>query len=324
MILILGSVLLLSASGSFIIASGQVQVTNVKVLQGGDNGQCPSVEERERARNEIHQIAANSAISTTLALTTTVPSTASAATAISTTAAITTMSPTTGTYTHTYICNSTPGWRRIAFINMTDTSYNCPTGLELKSLSKRTCGRSIRRAGCSSTTFSVGGLPYSRVCGRIRAYQFGGAAAFYYYQVIGSDRFTGISLTHGGAGNRQHIWTYAVGISEVTTTLPSHGCPCDTALASVVPDFFGNDYFCESGLHSEFTRSYNGVFFPNDVLWDGQNCTSTSTCCQFNNPPWFTKNLPTATTNDIELRICSYSAPSSTDVLLEFIELYVQ
>ena len=39
-------------------------------------------------------------------------------------------------------CNGTPGWRRIAFIIMADTSYNCPTGLNLTSYSKRTCGRS--------------------------------------------------------------------------------------------------------------------------------------------------------------------------------------
>ena len=46
--------LLLSAPGSVIIARGQGQMTDVKVLERGDDWQCPSVEERERARNEIH------------------------------------------------------------------------------------------------------------------------------------------------------------------------------------------------------------------------------------------------------------------------------
>jgi hypothetical protein len=37
---------------------GQGQKTDVKVLEGGDcDWQCPSVEERETMRNEIHQIA---------------------------------------------------------------------------------------------------------------------------------------------------------------------------------------------------------------------------------------------------------------------------
>ena len=95
--------------------------------------------ERERARNEIHQIA-NSAI----------------------------------------VSTSTPGWRCVAFINMTDTSYNCPPGLILTSYSKKTYGRShIAVGGYSSTTFSVVGLPYSYVCGRIRAYQFWSTDGFW-------------------------------------------------------------------------------------------------------------------------------------------------
>ena len=39
---------------------------------------------------------------------------------------------------------------------------------------------------------------------------------------------------------------------------------------------------------------------------------------------WFTKNLPTPTTDDIGLRICVANTPSTEDVPLELIELYVQ
>ena len=180
-------------------------------------------------------------------------------------------------------------------------------------------------SGCSSTTFSVGGLPYSRVCGRIRGYQVGATTAFFYdIEDIDSFYVDGVSLTHGEAGRRQHIWTFAGGLSEVTAMYPNQACPCDTASASVVPAFVGNDYFCESGLHSEWDNRYFDVLFPDDVLWDGQNCTSASTCCQFNNPPWFTKNLPTATTDDIELRICNVDYPRYADIPIELIELYVQ
>ena len=97
---------------------------------------------------------------------------------------------------------------------------------------------------------------------------------------------------------------------------------CDTAAPSVVPAFVGNDYFCESGVHSEW--NHNFITYADDVLWDGQNCTSNSTCCQFNNPPWFTKNLSNAITDDIELRICVEQRPSAQDVPIELIELYVQ
>ena len=121
-----------------------------------------------------------------------------------------------------HTCNGTPGWRRVAFINMTDTSYNCPTGLNLTSYSKRTCGVSHTTfGGCPSTTFS---LPYSRVCGRIRGYQFGSTVAYLGYidrnQGIDGYYVDGVSLTHGGAGSRQHIWTFAAGLSEGQATFP--------------------------------------------------------------------------------------------------------
>jgi hypothetical protein len=108
----------------------------------------------------------------------------------------------------------------------------------------------------------------------------------------------------------------------VDTNFLSHICPCDIQNYDSVPAFVGNDFFCESSLHSPY--SYQFIFYPDDVLWDGQNCTSTSTCCQFNNPPWFTKNLTSATTDDIELRICTDGVPEDDDIPLELIELYVQ
>ena len=52
----------------------------------------------------------------------------------------------------------------------------------------------------------------------------------------------GVSLTHGGAGSRQHIWTFAAGLSEVSRGYRNHGCPCDAAPYSLVPSFVGNDY----------------------------------------------------------------------------------
>ena len=284
-------IILFLSLGSVIIASGQIQMTRDAkvVLPEGDNGgQCPSMEKRESTINEIiNEI-------------------------------ITSVSG-----NKTYICNRTPGWRRVAFINMTDTSYNCPTGLSLTSYSKRTCGQSLTSGGCTSTTFSVGSVPYSQVCGRIKGYQFGATSAFYYSSIdIDSYYVDGISLTHGDPGSRQHIWTFAAGLTEDSNIFPGEDCPCDTSQYNLVPAFVGNDYFCESGLNTAW--NYNNIILYPDVLWDGQDCTSTSTCCQLNNPPWFTKNLPTTTTDDIELRICTYWELSIVDVPLELIELYVQ
>ena len=52
------------------------------------------------------------------------------------------------------------------------------------------------------------------------------------------------------------------------------------------------DYFCESRLNSRSASA-------DDPLWDGEGCTSTSTCCELNNPPYFTKQLTSPTTDDI-------------------------
>ena len=270
--------------GLVTIASGQVQM---KVLGRDSERQCPTVEERERARSEIYKT-------------------------------------TDSIIAFLNTCDGTPGWRRVVFINMTNTSYNCPAGLNLTSYSKRTCGRShTTRGGCSSTTFSVGSSPYSHVCGRIRGYQFGATSAFYpYTEGLDSYYVQGVSLTHGDAGRRQHIWTFAAGLTEESTSFPYENCPCDTSRYDRVPAFVGNGYFCESGLHSAW--SYQYVFYLNDVLWDGQDCMSTSACCHFNNPPWFTKQLPAATTDDIELRLCTDFTPAYDDVPIELIELYVQ
>ena len=109
-----------------------------------------------------------------------------------------------------------PGWRRVVFLNMTNTSHVCPSGLKLTSYSRRTCGRANSSSNsCWSSTFSVGGSEYSRVCGRARAYRFGRNYAFYGYwnSHYGLDGLyvDGLSLTHGAPGSRQHIWTFASG-----------------------------------------------------------------------------------------------------------------
>ena len=225
-----------------------------------------------------------------------------------------------------------PGWRRVVFLNMTYTSHVCPAGLNLTTYSRRTCGRAhsgYRR--CSSTTFSVGGSQYSRVCGRALAYRFGHNYAFYGYhdnwhginrRSINGYYVDGLSLTHGAPGSRQHIWTFASGLfaGNRNSSHPRFRCPCDNGNSYHSPPFVGNDYFCESVTQS----SWASVFYPNATLWDGQVCEGGGTCCRFNNPPWFTKNLANPTTENIELRLCPWYSQSHADIALEQLELYVQ
>ena len=79
-------------------------------------------------------------------------------------------------------CGGTWGWRRAVYLDMTDPNTNCPSGWNMTGYSKRTCGRANSSSlSCDSVFFPVSGGPYSQVCGRIRAYQYGLPDAFWGY-----------------------------------------------------------------------------------------------------------------------------------------------
>ena len=221
-------------------------------------------------------------------------------------------------------CTSTCGglgWRRVVYLNFTDPNTTCPSGWRLTSHSKRTCGRVSTSASCDSVTFPVSGGDYTRVCGRIIGYQYRTTDAFDRVDVITIDGayVDGVSLTHGSP--RQHIWTFAAGWSEFQDRNRKWACPCDATINITIPQFVSGDYFCESGRHS---GDRHGILYSDDPLWDGDGCTATSTCCSFNNPPYFTKELPSPATDDIEARLCQDESQANEDIPIELIELYVQ
>ena len=212
------------------------------------------------------------------------------------------------------------GWRRVAYLDMTDSHTTCPSGWQLTGYSKRTCGRvSTGSNTCDSATFPVSGGQYNKICGRITAYQYGEPDAFYNTgRSIDQAYACGVSVTHGTP--RNHIWTFAAGTSEGGTT-SSYSCPCDSTVTITIPQFVGSDYFCESGINGPYTEI---TFHPNDPLWDGEDCLPSSTCCSLHNPPYFVKQLPTSTADDIEARICVDDRISATNIAVELVEIYVQ
>ena len=224
-----------------------------------------------------------------------------------------------------YTCGGTIGWRRVVYLDMTDSSTTCPSGWQLTGYSKRTCGRvGTRHYTCDSATFPVSGGEYTRVCGRIKAYQWGSTIAFYPYHsgyrtTIDGAYVDGVSVTHGSP--RQHIWTFAAGRSEDNPTWIL-SCPCDTSID--IP-FVGEDYFCESGVNEvwDYSRHWR-TLHSNDTLWDGEDCLPSSTCCSQHNPPYFIKQLPTPTTDDIEARVCLFYDYTNGNIAVELVELYVQ
>ena len=218
---------------------------------------------------------------------------------------------------------------------MTDPSTTCPGFWVQSSLGLRTCGRpatnNANMCFSASFPFSTGTtMSFRKVCGRVKAYAYGLQDGFSGFinqgQTLITQRYvSGVSLT-AGDGFAEHLWTFAAGADE--TIGGSISCPCDLPDPSSisVPDYVGNQYFCEAGVN-DWTSNR---LISEDALWDGRNCNPESTCCKYNRPPYFVNDLgKTITTDRIEARICANDPPPPQvddevdDILVERIELYV-
>ena len=216
------------------------------------------------------------------------------------------------------VCGSS-GWMRVAYLNMTDPSEECPRGFRLYNQNGvRACGRPASSSGGCQTSvqFLTYGVPYSEVCGRVTGYQYRVPEAFNNNVGINSYYVDGVSLTHGSP--RKHIWSFAAGMQE--NLQHSSNCPCSPGSTRIPPAFVGNDYFCESGCPGHAVN----VLYP-DPLWDGEGCGSLETvCCQAAGLPWFHKRLSAATSDIIEMRICSSTTPDDEDIPVGYYDIYVK
>ena len=213
---------------------------------------------------------------------------------------------------------------RVAHVNMSQSGASCPQGLTQKVKSGLTlCGQSA--TGCQGTLFSALGLSYSRVCGQLRGYQFGTLGAFGPYNKnpslgVAEAYVDGASISYDTAVPK-HIWTYTTAL-QLHTQSEDTSCPCNSDSTAQVPPYVGSDYYCETGNNAN--AAPNNLFFPNDPLWDGQQCDGVEApCCTHPNMPWFTKTLNETTTEDIQLRLCSNQGISREETLLQLISLYV-
>ena len=224
-------------------------------------------------------------------------------------------------------CGGAGPWHQISYLNASDPNTECPSSWNLTTTPIRGCGRSTPTGACDSVIFPANGRPYSRVCGRINAYQEGYVDAFTnsieQIPITLEDTYLdGISLTHGAPGSRQHIWTFAVALNELNPN-PLFVCSCTNVNGEwpyTLPTFLQDSYFCATG--NRFGEA--GGIFADDVLFDGEGCGATSACCTFNNPPWFCSMLPEATADDLEVRLCLTQEASEENIYISLIDIYVQ
>ena len=220
----------------------------------------------------------------------------------------------------------TGGWMRVGYLDMTNSSHQCPSSFtEHNDSNIRTCRRTGTSAGCGFVMMDVP-YQYSRVCGRVRAYQVGTTNAFQGRRspTIDSIYVDGVSLTRGSP--RQHIWTFVSGIQESGEDRHPSLCPCASVgseAASPLPAFVGDDYFCESGVPRFESLRIPPQVYSADPLWDGDGC-GASNCCSFHDPPWFHKQFSDLTTDGIEMRVCTDEGADNENVYIEIVEIYVR
>ena len=229
------------------------------------------------------------------------------------------------------LCGSGGGWTRLAYLDMTDSTENCPTGLHLyQSGGVRACGRPYSDgANCTSPLkFPTNGISYSEVCGRVTGYQFnspdGVSPAFISlseHNDINSYYVDGVSITRGSP--RQHVWTFMGGLLESYYTVGN--CPCSNPPggSQQIQSFVGSDYYCESGNPTNY---WIHQLYTTDPLWDGQGCVDQEEgCCSDSDLPWFHRDYGTNTTTDyLELRVCGDQSTYDEDTPISFYEIYVK
>ena len=223
-------------------------------------------------------------------------------------------------------CDGKGGWLRVGYINMSEPGATCPPGLTLhqyNNIDHGLCSQPVSSSGSSASVFfSTYGVIYNKVCGRVIGYQYGSPDAF---AVGGNPNIDniyvdGVSITYC-SNPRKHVWTLGVGLVSHDASLYSFSCPCNTGNTGTVPNFVGSNYYCESGLAS---GDWSSVLYPDDPLWDGQQCGGLEgPCCTNPKMPWFMKTLNENTNEDIELRVMVNEGTSNEDIPLDIIELYI-
>ena len=219
--------------------------------------------------------------------------------------------------------NVTGGWMRVTSLDMRQPSSQCPSGLCLNTAMPRTCRRCNNRDQIYRfplVTYHVG-VSYSKVCGRLIAYQVGATDGFNSQLDVG---FDGITIMYGAP--LKMIWGFVVALSRnenVWNYFPLNICPCMNPKNKRIspPLYLGNQYFCDAGSVARITRP---TVFYTHPLWDGQGCSGSNQCCSFNSPPWFYRELSGPTREPIKMRVNLDEEPSNEDLAIERVDLYVQ
>ena len=218
------------------------------------------------------------------------------------------------------LCGVAGYWEKIACFDMTNPAIACPSDLVETTNSatgQRACGRGVDSA-CSQVIFQVN-TSYSQVCGYVRAYQKGTVDAFQPSNGKSVDDIyaEGLLITQGNP--RRHLWTAAVGVNELNHGYTQYQCPrdADPFRFDLVPDFVGDNFYCETGVVSGYAVNIRW----DDPLFDGQGCVSATanSCSKYG---WFHR-VVNSSEDDIEVRLCAEDARSREDILVDLVQMWI-
>ena len=173
--------------------------------------------------------------------------------------------------------------------------------------SKPYCHRGSEVASAASASFPSFGVSWTELHTTLTAYQYASMNAFYFAEGRGLDDLyvDGLSITHGAEGSREHLYTFAIGM----TTKGSSGYDCPAQGGNPPPDFVGEAYACGS---ANTTYGWIYAWYSSPVFSAASVLASASA----------------ATTDDVELRLMadeeSAAHSDSEDIGLSSLKVMVR
>lgn len=214
------------------------------------------------------------------------------------------------------------GWMRIANENFSNSSVSCPcnwTSTTENSMSYCTVIDNEEQG-----LWTIDNIcPFTEVRGQVSIDQKGSPDAFYTslgtIKDIDENYVDGVSVTYGTGGtDRQHLFTYAVGVPYDNDTMRS--CECQGSEYRDYPRFVQWDFMCDTG----YTNSSDFTAVAPRTLFSGEGCETGSGCCHVAGSPWFYKELPQSVSKTLDMRIMADGNHSDEMILIKHVQLFVR
>ena len=212
-------------------------------------------------------------------------------------------------------------YTHIYSLDMRIPGQTCPSPLKYSTSGNlRLCGKNTG-SSCNSVIIPTSGKSYTKVFGRIRAYQWGSPDAFQGRSstiTIDGNYVDGISVTYGSSP-RRYLWTYAIGYRQYYRPNNNHNLDytCPSTGGHAQPTFVGDDYFCSSGNPGP---DWKRILYTTP-LW--ANIQGHCTFCGIGNNLYFCTNLGKSTNANLEVRLCMDQSLNDEDVRIETMDFYI-